>query len=116
MSQVPIVARVRCVELQEYEILRTTPKGVWIRRGSSYGLHGDERFVLLGARKRFACPTKEEALESFIARKKAQKRIYEARARHAERALKIAKNMVGQPEHDGSEWWYPLTTSHTVVT
>ena len=69
------------VHLRKFLVLRETPKGVWLDawRGP--------RFVLRDARKRYACPTKEEARVSFIARKKAQIRIYNARIHTAELAL-----------------------------
>ena len=70
------------VSLYAFPIMKRTPKGVWI---SIYV--GKERFVRLNATKHFACPTLEEAKQSFIARKKAQIRIYEARIYAAERAL-----------------------------
>ena len=61
------------VVLREFSVVRWTPKGVWIRTPD---LPPDnEKFVLLTARKKFACPTKEEALQSFIERKKSQVRI-----------------------------------------
>jgi len=86
------------VELTEYEVLRYTPKGAWInaspyRSATSFKHMKDEKFVLLSARKRFAHPTKEEAMTSFIARKKAQIRIYKARVKHAEEALKRAEEL-----------------------
>lgn len=69
------------LELREYAVLRRTAKGVWI------GVGGDERFVLTTARRRYACLTIEEACESFIARKKAEIRIHEARVARARQAL-----------------------------
>jgi hypothetical protein len=72
------------VELREYEVLRHTPKGVWLTMG-----FGDKRFVLRGAHKRFACPTKLEARESFIARKRRQIRIHEAQAARARSAISL---------------------------
>lgn len=68
------------VRLRKYEVIRATPKGVWLDIG---------RFVRLDARKRFACPTVAEAAESFRARKERQRAIYEARANRAERALEL---------------------------
>lgn len=53
------------LEAMWLEVTKTTPKGVWL---------GD-RFVLRDVRKRFACPTLHEALESFVARKDRQIRI-----------------------------------------
>ena len=74
------------VHLREFEVLRTTPCGAWIE-----GQYGRKRFVLKDSRKRYAHPTVDEARESFIARKKRQLSIYQARARTAERALEIAR-------------------------
>lgn len=71
------------VELREHRVVRRTPKGVWLDLGLP-------RFVLVGARKQFAWPTREEALTSFVARKRRQIRIHEAQASRARRALEIA--------------------------
>jgi hypothetical protein len=57
------------VVLRTFEVTRQTPKGVWINYGH------DKRFILENARKKFACATKEEALESFLARKKRQRSL-----------------------------------------
>lgn len=71
------------VHLRQFPVTIQTPKGVWIDAWNG------PRFVLRDARKRYACPTKEEARVSFIARKKAQIRIYNARIRTAKLALNI---------------------------
>ena len=71
--------------LYSYPVTKQTPCGVWLEL--LYG--GGKRFVLTSARKRFACPTKEEALESFKARKRRQVRILRARLDEAERALTL---------------------------
>lgn len=76
--------RVR-VAIREFEVDRRTPKGVWISRGFM-----GRRFVLKSARKRYACPTLAEALESFIARKRKQISIYSKRIANAELALMLA--------------------------
>lgn len=55
---------------EEYTILKYTPKGVWIEH-PQYG-HLKGKFVLLSGKKRFAYPTKEEALKSLYYRKKRQ--------------------------------------------
>lgn len=87
------------VELSEYGVVRHTPKGVWVCAGPSWSsqaidsMHGYERFVLISARKRLCYATKEEAMTSFIARKKAQIRIYKAKIARAERALAAAARM-----------------------
>lgn len=54
-------------------------------------IHSPTRFVLLESRKRFACPTKEEALESFIARKEKQISIYNSKLKRAKESLEIGK-------------------------
>lgn len=86
------------VRLRKYRVIKHTPKGVWISQDFWFTPHHDhiypdnvnKKFVLRDARKRFACPTIEEALESFKARKKRQIRILRAQARDAEKALEKA--------------------------
>jgi hypothetical protein len=70
--------------LEEYPVIRRTPKGVWVDDLVR------ERFVLLSAVKKFAYPTKEEALESFKARKGRYIRILKNRLERAEAALSLA--------------------------
>jgi hypothetical protein len=69
------------VHLTEFPVVRHTPRGVWVDTGFGY-----LRWVSHGARKRFACPTIEAALESFVARKDKQAAIYDARANWAREA------------------------------
>lgn len=76
------------IHLHEFTVVKHTPKGVWLTAG-----YGDRRFVLKDAYKRFACPTKEEAFESFLARKKREIKIYKARIASAERALTAAEKL-----------------------
>ncbi len=52
--------------LSEYNVVRKTRKGTWV----SYA--GIEKFVLDVAEKKYAYPTKELALRSYIIRKKRQ--------------------------------------------
>lgn len=72
------------IGLREYHVIRTTPKGAWI------DCNGGTKFVNLNARKKFACRTKEDAIESFIARKTKQKRILTEQLRHTDEALRLA--------------------------
>ena len=76
------------LRLMEYKVLKHTPKGVWIDpyyvRG--WAVSGERRFVRRNATKRFACPTIEEARESFLARKNRQIRILSAQLKSARRA------------------------------
>jgi|GEM_PF-5104034 len=50
-----------------YQIVKRTPKGAWINLW-----YGKNKFVLADARKRWACPCRESAMESFRARKTKQ--------------------------------------------
>jgi len=70
--------------LRSYRVSKVTPKGVWL---SYIFVGGVCRFVLLDARKRFAHPTKEQALESFKARKAKQIRILEKQLEHVRSAV-----------------------------
>lgn len=72
------------VRLVEFSILSRTPRGMWIETG-----YREKRFVLAGARRRYACETVAEARESFVARKRRQASIYRARMLMAEQAISI---------------------------
>lgn len=71
------------VVLIEYQVQKETPKGVRLT---------GNRFVKRDARKRFACPTKEEAKESFEARKARQIRLLKSQICQAEHALSLVKD------------------------
>lgn len=71
------------VYLHRYKVSRYTPKGVWIHYACG------EKFILLSARKKFACATIAEARESFIARKNKQADIYLNRHRQALDAIRL---------------------------
>lgn len=76
------------LRLLEIPIDKVTPKGFWIDGPWP-------RFVLappkVGTGKRYAWPTREQALVSYIARKTRQIEIYEARLRRARHGLELAK-------------------------
>lgn len=74
------------VRVREFEVVRETPKGVWLAPG--WG--GRPRFVLRDSRKRYACPTVEEAHESFLARKRRHLRILRAQVESVEEAIRHA--------------------------
>jgi len=69
-------------------VIKHTPQGVKLI-GINHG-RGNPRLVLHSSRKKWACPTLEEAVASFIARKKRQARIYAARAANADYAHDLA--------------------------
>ena len=84
------------VHLEKFEVIKHTPKGVWINMGL-----GDKKFVLKCARKRFACPTIEEAKESFLARKKRQLRIHQARVEHILDVMYLIENDLMKERYGG---------------
>jgi hypothetical protein len=69
--------------LYRFPIVKVTPCGVQI------SVWGSRRFVLASARKRYACPTEAEALESYRARKRRQIGILRHRLAEAEAALRL---------------------------
>lgn len=71
-------------ELYLYEVLRHTPKGVFIR-------YWGEKFVLKDARKRWCYPTKADALNSFIIRKQWMIRHLETSLHRTKAALAHAE-------------------------
>ena len=93
------------VHLFTYKVIKRTPKGVWLSRwgygAGQPGWHTKARFVLNEATRRFACPTEEEAKQSFIARKQKQASIYRKRAEQAEKAIAIVKRSLYRHEANG---------------
>jgi len=55
--------------LNEYNLIKETPKGYWISFGIS-GLRSPKKWIPKESKKRFAYPTKEKALNYFIIRTK----------------------------------------------
>lgn len=90
------------VRLCKLIVIKETRKGVKLI-GINHG-RDNPRFVLRDAKKRWACPTIEEAVVSFVARKERQAGIYRARASHAEYARDAA--VLGEYEigPDWKEW------------
>ena len=72
------------VHIHRYPIIKRTPCGMWI------DVYGDKKFVLLTATKQFACESIELAKQSFVARKKRQLAIYQAKMRKVVAALALA--------------------------
>lgn len=83
------------VYLHTYNLHKETPKGYWIGFGHYCPdrLRGNSIWVSKTARKRYAYPTKEEALLSFIRRKEKQVKILKYQAWSAEIALNEAKKL-----------------------
>lgn len=82
-----VVDRHTTLTLQKFKILKRTKCGVWI---DSYN---KQKFVNLERNKKFACATPEEALQSFIYRKKRQISILTSQLNEAEIAKNIAMNI-----------------------
>ena len=76
------------IQLKKYEIVRRTPKGAWIKM-----FFDKDKFVLLEAKKKFACETKEDAIESLIKRKSRQFSIVSNQLRRVEQTLIMAQNL-----------------------
>jgi hypothetical protein len=93
--------------LREYEVIKKTPCGVWIlfpnkniwdSKNNKYQL--GKKFILERStwyktitKKRFAWPTKAEALASYIYRKEYQVNILEYKLENAKEFLAKAKEM-----------------------
>lgn len=73
--------------LEKWPVFKETPKGVWLGAAG-----GPKKFVNTSWKKRFACPSIEEALQSFIARKRRQISILDHQLRRAKTALAIAQS------------------------
>jgi len=83
-----------------FYLVKETPKGYWISSYRNYdkNVHltflGDyPRWVSKTSRKRYAYPTREEALEGFKARKRRQIAILKNRLEQAQAALFYAERM-----------------------
>mgnify|MGYP006961681578 CR=1 FL=1 len=95
------------IEAVYYEILKETPCGIWIQCPvtDEFGLTGSgKKFINLKLRKKYACLTIPDALDSFLARKRRQRSIYQARVNTAHDLIKRAKELKGKydaklPEH-----------------
>ena len=85
------------LNLLRYEIIKHTKKGAWIKY---FANKSGKKFINFDWKKRFACRTKKEALESFKFRKKRQIRIIKSRLRIAESALKICERKLESEDYD----------------
>ncbi|MFW6219334.1 MAG: hypothetical protein ACOC33_00570 [bacterium] len=73
---------------KEKILLRETPCGYWISYNETEYL---KKWVSKKGLRRKWCPTKEEALKNFLARKKRQIKILEGRLNQARKALSIGQ-------------------------
>ncbi len=87
------------VILAEFNLIKETPCGWWIQRMDQWNyLTENKRWVSKTTRKRYAYPTKEEALVNFKARKRRQIAILEYQLDRAKQEQIIAKNMTTKEE------------------
>src|SRR3954471_1481851 len=71
-------------------LVKETPKGYWIAMGDPNRLHvAFKKWVSKTAKKRYAYPTEEEALNSFILKKKRQIKILKYMLARAQADLSI---------------------------
>lgn len=74
----------------EYKVLKETPRGYWIQLyPSRWENRVSRKWVNKYSKKRFAYPSKEEALASFLARKRRQIQILQSQLDRAKVALSI---------------------------
>ena len=83
------------VELKTYNLFKETPKGYWIGYGSlgNRKLRGHGHWVSKTSKKRFAYPTKKEALENFIKRNEWRVMILKRQIWSCDLAIMRAKSM-----------------------
>lgn len=72
---------------EEWRVDKITPAGYWIES------YGERKFVLAGGGKRYAYPSKEEALDSYIIRKNRQLQHLASTKHKAEHGLFLAKEL-----------------------
>ena len=82
--------------LDEYNLIKETPKGYWI----GYGEYGNpnvfqslNKWVSKTSKKRYAYPTKEDALNNFIKRNERRIKILQRQLTCCQIAVDIAKSM-----------------------
>lgn len=83
---------------RRYEVTKVTPKGVWLVEVIGCFRGATKRFVRLEGQKRFAHPTRELALQSWVARKTAQVRILTQQLAYAKQALHLANFTAGNSD------------------
>jgi hypothetical protein len=80
------------LQLSTFNLFKETSKGYWIGYGSigDRKLRSNARWVSKTSKKRYAYPTRKEALESFILRKKSEIKILKIRLTNSEISLSLA--------------------------
>jgi hypothetical protein len=86
--------RIPKIELITLNLHKETPKGYWIGYGQvSDGFRSHSRWVSKDGRKRYAYPTKEEAMNNYIKRTEKRIKILKSQLEECEYGLMKAKAM-----------------------
>jgi len=115
--------RIRIPEmvLHTYNLHKETPKGYWIGYGHpDNGLQSHSRWVSKTAKKRYAYPTKGEALNNYIKRTEKRIKILKGQLEECEHGLMKAKAIVkpsmnGQRFEAGDEVKLPFNEKGEIV-
>lgn len=90
--------------LRTYKVIKETPCGYWVEV-DLYDHPSGKRWTSKHSRKRLAYPTKEEALDSFIARKRKQIEILEDQIHNAKHWYEQAKLLKTKGEEEYKKVW-----------
>ena len=84
--------RIPKLELHEYDLLKETPKGYWIGYGG-FGFSSLcwKKWVSKTAKKRYAYPSKEEAMTNYIKRTERRIKILKSQLEECKHGLRVAK-------------------------
>ncbi len=77
------------LRLEVFDVIKETKHGYWI---SQKGFSSWKKFVLKVSAKRYAYPTKEQALNNFILRTRSAKKYAEANLKHANAFIEAFEN------------------------
>lgn len=81
------------VELRTYHLYKETPKGYWVGYGFLDGLHSKGKWVPKEGKKRYAYPTKQEAMVNFIKRNEYRIKILNRQVWSCQNAISYAQAM-----------------------
>ena len=76
-----------------FNLLKETPKGYWIGYGGVLGINGVKKWISKDSRKRYAYPTKKEALLNFTKRTQRRTEILESQLKTCLTALRLANEI-----------------------
>lgn len=84
------------LELRQLNLFKETQKGYWIGYGSPVGSNwrGKSHWISKTSKKRFAYPTKEEALENFIKRTECRMKILSHQINVCRTSIDLAKQKI----------------------